>query len=80
MERSVPVATLQGAAGWKSEICVTPVPGWPVTSSGRRRCGAALVAAESREGCVRTAFKHWADADQNQCTRRAELLTSEYPH
>ncbi|MEU8955009.1 HNH endonuclease family protein [Streptomyces sp. NPDC048518] len=35
------------------------------------------VAAEARKGYVRTAFKHWVDADHDRCTTRAEVLISE---
>ncbi|GAA2733817.1 HNH endonuclease family protein [Actinocorallia aurantiaca] len=35
------------------------------------------VAAESREGYVRTAFKHWIDADKDGCSTRAEVLLAE---
>ncbi|MEU5772755.1 HNH endonuclease family protein [Streptomyces venezuelae] len=35
------------------------------------------LATESREGYVRTAFKHWIDEDKDKCTTRAEVLISE---
>ncbi|WP_069883574.1 HNH endonuclease family protein [Streptomyces luteocolor] len=35
------------------------------------------LAAESRDGYVRTAFKHWVDDDKDRCTTRAEVLISE---
>ncbi|MFJ2374943.1 HNH endonuclease family protein [Streptomyces sp. NPDC087769] len=35
------------------------------------------LAAESREGYKRTAFKHWVDADKDGCNTRAEILKSE---
>ncbi|MEU1129614.1 HNH endonuclease family protein [Streptomyces sp. NPDC005900] len=35
------------------------------------------LAAEARDGYVRTAFKHWVDADHDRCTTRAEVLISE---
>lgn len=35
------------------------------------------LAAESREGYQRTAFKHWVDADKDSCNTRAEVLISE---
>ncbi|WP_069885947.1 HNH endonuclease family protein [Streptomyces luteocolor] len=35
------------------------------------------LAAESRDGYVRTAFKHWVDDDRDKCTTRAEVLISE---
>ncbi|MET9500042.1 HNH endonuclease family protein [Streptomyces sp. NPDC006552] len=34
-------------------------------------------AVEAREGYVRTAFKHWVDADRDGCTTRAEVLIDE---
>ncbi|MFD3580710.1 HNH endonuclease family protein [Streptomyces sp. NPDC058644] len=35
------------------------------------------LAAESRQGYVRTSFKHWVDEDRDRCTTRAEVLISE---
>lgn len=35
------------------------------------------LAAESRQGYVRTAFKHWGDADHDRCSTRAEVLIAE---
>lgn len=35
------------------------------------------VAAEDRTGYVRTAFKHWVDADKDGCNTRAEVLKAE---
>lgn len=35
------------------------------------------LAAESRDGYQRTAFKHWVDADKDSCNTRAEVLEAE---
>ncbi|NUP32357.1 MAG: hypothetical protein HOU01_11630 [Streptomycetaceae bacterium] len=35
------------------------------------------VAEEDRTGYVRTAFKHWVDADKNGCNTRKEVLIAE---
>lgn len=35
------------------------------------------VAAEHRDGYVRTAFKHWVDADRDGCNTRSEVLLDE---
>ncbi|MGW0669874.1 HNH endonuclease family protein [Streptomyces sp. NPDC002746] len=35
------------------------------------------LAAESRDGYKRTAFKHWVDADKDSCNTRAEVLEAE---
>ncbi|MFF7535326.1 hypothetical protein ACFZB2_40700 [Streptomyces bobili] len=38
----------------------------------------ALPAAdESRAGYIRTSFKHWTDADKDQCNTRQEVLLAE---
>ncbi|MEN8655478.1 hypothetical protein ABCR94_34115 [Streptomyces sp. 21So2-11] len=33
-------------------------------------------ATESRNGYARDAFKHWIDADKDQCSTRSEVLRS----
>ncbi|WP_256339303.1 MULTISPECIES: hypothetical protein [unclassified Streptomyces] len=35
------------------------------------------VRVEDRTGHVRTAFKHWVDADKDGCNTRAEVLKAE---
>ncbi|MEU3495335.1 HNH endonuclease family protein [Kitasatospora cineracea] len=51
--------------------------GQQVTTTLFEAIDALPVAEESREGYVRTAFRHWIDADRNGCNTRAEVLIAE---
>ncbi|MFQ6147462.1 DUF1524 domain-containing protein [Streptomyces seoulensis] len=58
-----------------------PVPAAAVPAESTMPVAEALrvlpVATESREGYVRTKFKHWVDADRDGCNTRAEVLIEE---
>ncbi|GAB2628294.1 HNH endonuclease family protein [Streptomyces capparidis] len=73
-------ATLAAAAAAAACLAVLPAPAHaePDDSMPLRTAVATLpVAEESRAGYVRTAFRHWVDADGDGCSTRNEVLLEE---
>ncbi len=52
-------------------------PGDTVTLPVQEALAQLPVRLEDRTGYVRTAFKHWVDADKDGCNTRAEVLKAE---
>ena len=52
-------------------------PGESVTTTWYEALDALPVESESRDGYVRTAFRHWIDADRDGCSTRQEVLIAE---
>ncbi|MFF9158270.1 HNH endonuclease family protein [Streptomyces sp. NPDC014846] len=55
----------------------TAVPGETLTLPVQDALTQLPVRSEDRTGYVRTAFKHWVDADKDGCNTRAEVLKAE---
>ena len=52
-------------------------PGESVTTTWYEALDALTLADEQRDGYVRTAFRHWVDADKDGCNTRQEVLIAE---
>ncbi|MFF4384585.1 HNH endonuclease family protein [Kitasatospora sp. NPDC001547] len=53
------------------------VPGEAVTTTFFAAIDALDVAEERRDGYVRTAYRHWTDADRNGCNARKDTIIAE---
>ncbi|MFF1378703.1 HNH endonuclease family protein [Streptomyces sp. NPDC058308] len=63
-------------------LAAAPAPSAPAAPEPHRLSLAKAIdklprATESREGYIRTSFKHWVDADHDSCSTRAEVLIAE---
>ncbi|MER8188185.1 HNH endonuclease family protein [Kitasatospora sp. NPDC094015] len=68
---AAPASAADGAGGAHREV------GQSITVPLREAIGRLTVADEDRTGYVRTAFKHWVDADKDGCDARKEVIKAE---
>ncbi|MGY0062867.1 HNH endonuclease family protein [Streptomyces sp. LZ34] len=72
---AVGIAAAAALAG--SAPSATADPGDTVTTTLRQAVADLPIADEDRTGYERTKFRHWVDADGDQCNTRAEVLIAE---